>query len=41
MKLSLFFLKLLFLERVLPGLEGGEEEADPGKWGFFGVVGGE
>ena len=41
MKLSLFFLKLLFLERVLLGLEGGEEEADPGKWGLFGVVGGE
>jgi len=40
-KLSLFFLKLLFLERVLLGLEVGEDDADPGKYDFLGVVGGE
>jgi len=41
MKLSLFFLKLPFLERVLPGLEVGEEDVDPWECDFFGVVGGE
>jgi len=40
-KLSLFFLKLLLLEIVLPGLELGEDDVDPGKYVFFGVVGGE
>jgi hypothetical protein len=40
-KLSLFFLKLLFRERVLLGLEVGEEDVEPGKYGLFGVVGGE
>ena len=40
-KLSLFFLKLDFLESVRPGLEAGVEDGDPDKYGFFGVVGGE
>jgi len=40
-KLSLFFLKLLFLDIVPPGLEVGDEDADLGKYDFFGVVGGE
>jgi len=30
-KVSLFFLKLLFLEMVLLGLEVGEEDVDSGK----------
>jgi len=41
MKLSLFFMKLPLLEIVLPGLELGEDDVDPGKYDFFGVVGGE
>jgi len=40
MILSLFFLKLLFLEIVPPGLEVGEEDVDR-KSDFLGVVGGE
>ena len=40
-KLSLLFLKLLFLESDLPGLEVGDEDPDLGKYDFFGVVGGE
>jgi len=41
MKLSLFFMRLPLLEIVLPGLEEGEDDVDPGKYDFFGVVGGE
>ena len=40
-KLSLFFLKLAFLEIELPGLEGGDDDEDLRKYDFFGVVGGE
>ena len=40
-KLSLFFLRLPFLEIELFGLEGAEDEGDPGKYDFLGVVGGE